>query len=59
MIEPRCVRHIISLVIDENTDISVSQNLDLMVKYYDNKKCKVTDALLDIIEVDASAEHLY
>lgn len=49
-----------SLLIDESTDISVSQILAVMVRYYDSKKCKVTDALLDIIEIDeSSAENLY
>ena len=55
-----CQENMFSLIIDESTDISVSQILAVMVRYYDGKKCKVTDALLDIIEVDdASAESLY
>lgn len=38
----------------------MSQTLALMVRYYDSKKCKVTDALLNVIEIDeASAENLY
>lgn len=49
-----------SLMIDESTDISVTQILAVMVRFYDKKKFRVTDALLDIIEVeDASAEGLY
>lgn len=31
-----------------------------MVRFYDEQKCKVTDALLDIVEVeDGTAEGLY
>lgn len=49
-----------SLIIDESTDVSVSQVLVVMVRYYDEKNCRVTDALLDIVEVDdASASGLY
>lgn len=61
MIYPRCVKkNKFSLLIDESTNISLSQILAVMVKYYDNKKRKVTDALLHIIEIDeASAENLY
>ena len=52
--------NVFSLLIDESTDISVSQILAVMVRYYDEKKSKVTDALLDIVEVDnASGEGLF
>ena len=55
-----CKKNKFSLMIDESTDISVSQILAVMVRYYDKNKLKVTDALLDILEVeDASAEGLY
>lgn len=55
-----CQESKISIVIDESTDISVSQIQAVKVRFYDSKKCKVTDALLDIIEIDeASAEGLY
>ena len=55
-----CRENKFSLMIDESTDISVTQILAVMVRFYDKKKCQVTDALLDIIEVeDASAEGLY
>ena len=55
-----CQENKFSLLIDESTDISVSQILAVMVRYYDSKECKVTDALLDIIEIDgANAENLY
>lgn len=30
----------------------VSQTIAVVVIYFDSKKCKVTDALLDIVEVD-------
>ena len=55
-----CQENMFSLLIDESTDISVSQILAVMVRYYDRKKCKVTDALLDIVQIDdATAENLY
>lgn len=55
-----CRERNFSLIIDESTDVSVSQVLAVMVRYYDEKKCRVTDALLDIVEVDdASASGLY
>lgn len=55
-----CKKNHFSLMIDESTDVSVSQILAVMVRYYDKNKWKVTDALLDILEVeDASAEGLY
>lgn len=55
-----CRENVFSLLIDESTDISVSQILAVMVRYFDHRKCKVTDALLDIVEVDdASGEGLF
>lgn len=55
-----CRENYFSLIIDENTDVSVSQVLAVMVRYYDKNKYKVVDALLDIVEVDdASAAGLY
>lgn len=55
-----CKKNKFSLMIDESTDVSVSEILAVMVRYYDKNKWKVTDALLDILEVeDASAEGLY
>lgn len=48
-----------SLIIDECIDVFESQVLALMIKFYDEKKRKVTDALLDMVEVDnATAEGL-
>ena len=55
-----CQENKFSLLIDESTDISVSQILAVVVRFFDTKKVKVTDALLDIIEVEnGSAEGLY
>lgn len=55
-----CKENKFSLIIDECTDVSVSQVLAVMVRFYDEQKCKVTDALLDVVEVDdASAEGLF
>lgn len=55
-----CRENVFSLLTDESTDISVSQILAVMVRYFDQKKCKVTDALLDIVEVDdASGKGLF
>ena len=55
-----CRENKFSLMIEESTDVSVSQVLAVMVRFFDKSKCKVTDALLDIVEVDdPSAEGLY
>ncbi|BFZ21019.1 hypothetical protein BsWGS_24058 [Bradybaena similaris] len=55
-----CQQNKFSVIIDESTDISVSQVLAVMVRYYDETTCQVVDALLDCIEVeDASGEGLY
>lgn len=49
-----------SLLIDESTDVSVSQILAIMVRYCDQNRFKVTDSLFDIVEVeDTSGEGLY
>ncbi|XP_068211680.1 uncharacterized protein [Palaemon carinicauda] len=54
-----CRENYFSLIIDESTDVSVSQVLAVMVRVYDEKKCRVADLLLDFVEVDdASAEGL-
>lgn len=55
-----CKENKFSLIIDESTDASVSQILALVVRFYDRKRSKVTDALLDIVEVnDGTANGLY
>ncbi|XP_033122103.1 uncharacterized protein LOC117121110 [Anneissia japonica] len=47
-----------SLLIDESTDVSVTQILAVVVRFF--HKRKVTDALLAAVEVeDGSAESLY
>ena len=49
-----------SLLIDESTDISVTQILAVVVRFFDNKKLDVVDALLDTIIVEnGSAQGLY
>ena len=53
-----CKEDKFSLIIDESTDISVSQILDIVVRYYFQRK--VRDALLTVVEVDdGTAEGLY
>ena len=52
-----CQENKFSLLIDESTDVSVSQNLAVVVRFFDRKKTKVTDALLDIVEVDDGSAH--
>ena len=47
-----CSENWFSLIKDECTDASVSQVLVVMVRFYDEQKCKVIDALLDIVEVE-------
>ena len=49
-----------SIIIDESTDISVTQILAVVVRYFDSNKHDVVDALLDTIEVEnGTAQHLY
>ena len=40
------------IIIDESTDISVTQILAVVVRYFDSNKHDVVDALLDTIEVE-------
>ena len=48
------------IIIDESTDISVTQILAVVVRYFDSNKHDVVDALLDTIEVEnGTAQHLY
>ena len=55
-----CQKQKFSIIIDECTDVSVSQILAVVVRYLDYDKMCVVDALLDSIEVDeATAESLY
>lgn len=55
-----CKKNKFSIIIDECTDVSVSQVLAVMVRHYDARQCKVTDALLDVVEVDdGTGEGLY
>lgn len=50
----------VSILIDECTDISVSQVLAAVVRYFDEKTQEVVDALLDTVEVaDGIGEGLY
>lgn len=55
-----CKKSKFSIITDECTAVSVSQVLAVMVRYYDARMCKDTDALLHVVEVDdASGEGLY
>ena len=55
-----CRKQKFSLIIDESTDISVSQILAIAVRFYDEEKQKVLDVLLDAVEVeDGTGEGLY
>lgn len=50
-----CQGNRLSLLTDENTDILMSQVL-VTLSYYDTKQCKVTDALLDIVEINGASD---
>lgn len=55
-----CKNQKFSLIIDESTDISVSQVLAVVIRYFDERKQESVDVLLDTIEVDdATAAGLY
>lgn len=55
-----CRKQKLSILIDECTDVSVSQVLAVVVRYFDVKTEEVVDALLDTVEVDdGSGEGLY
>ena len=49
-----------SIIIDESTDISVTQILAIVVRYFDEPSKNVCDALFDsLIVEDGSAQGLY
>ena len=55
-----CKESKFSIMIDESTDISVTQILAVVVRYFDSNKHDVVDALLDTIAVEnGTAQHLY
>ena len=59
-----CKESKFSIIIDESIDISVTQILAVVVRYFDSNKDDVVDdvvdALLDTIEVkNGTAQHLY
>ena len=55
-----CKESKFSIMIDESTDISVTQLLAVVAQYFDSNKHDVVDALLDTIEVEnRTAQHLY
>ena len=55
-----CKESKFSIMIDESTDISVTQILAVVAQYFDSNKHDVVDALLDTIEVEnGTAQHLY
>ena len=41
-----------SVIIDENTDASITQVLAIVIRYFDFKRLDVTDALLDTVVVE-------
>ena len=45
-------------IIDESTDISVTQILAVVVRYFDSNKHDVVDALLDTIKVENGTAQL-
>ena len=48
------------IIIDQSTDISVTEILAVVVRYFDSNKHDVVDALLNAIEVEnGTAQHLY
>ena len=56
----RCKSQKFSVLLDESTDISVSQVLAVVVRFFDESRCTVVDALFDLIEVDnGTAAGLY
>ena len=54
-----CRNTFFSVIIDECTDVSISQVLAVMVRYFDEDKRKVTDSLCMIEVENATAEGLY
>ena len=55
-----CKESKFSIMVDENIDISVTQILAVVVRYFDSNKHDVVDALLDTIEVEnGTAQHFY
>ena len=49
-----------SIIVDESTDISVTQVLAIVVRYFDKNASDVVDRLLDTVVVeDGSASGLY
>lgn len=60
LISEVCRTQKFSVIIDESTDISVTQILAIVVRYFDVKKEDVTDALFDTVTVeDGTALGLY
>ena len=46
-----CQNNKFSLIIDESTDISITQILAVVVRYYDEKKCQVVDVFLIVLRL--------
>ena len=60
LVAEKCREQKFSIIIDESTDISVTQVLAVVVRYFDSCKQDVTDELLDSIVVeDGTAAGLY
>ena len=55
-----CQTHKFSIIIDESTDIPVTQILVVVVRYFDLRKQNVVDELLDTVTVESGiAQSLY
>ncbi len=55
-----CKKQKFSIIIDESTDISVTQILAIVVRYFDVDKQDVVDGLLDTVSVEnGTAQSLY
>ena len=55
-----CRNQLFSIIIDESTDVSVTQVLAVVVRFFDKEKEDVSDTLLDTVEVEeATAKGLY
>ena len=54
-----CRNHLFSIIIDESTDVSITQVL-AVVRFFDKDKGDVSDTLLNTVEVeDATTKGLY
>ncbi|XP_046864677.1 SCAN domain-containing protein 3-like [Xenia sp. Carnegie-2017] len=47
-----------SLIVDKTTDISVAKDLAIIIRYFSEKQCKVTDCLLEIVPMSSATGEL-